>query len=364
MKTGSRVLVYGAGPLGSLFAARLQEGGNDVSILARGQRLVDLHERGIVLHDVRTKQQTVTRVDVVEALAPEDAYDLVLVIMRKNHALKILPVLAANAHTPSVLFLMNNAAGPGELVEALGRERVLIGFPNSAGYREDHVVHCLAGTEDDPALVPFGEVDGRVTPRTQQVARILESAPGFGAEIRTDMDAWLKYHVALLMPSLAPALYAAGTDKDRLAHTRDLVVLTVRAIRDGFWVLQALGLPITPPRYSVFEWAPEPILVFALQRLLTHELMEVAMARHANAARDEVAHLAGEFLALARATSVPTPAIDCLYPHLDPETPLVPEGSAEIPLRWGGVLLAAGVLALAVAGGVTLGRRLWRGESE
>jgi len=88
------------------------------------------------------------------------------------------------------------------------------------------------------------------------------------------------------------------------------------------------------------------------------------MARHANAARDEVAHLAGEFLALARATSVPTPAIDCLYPHLDPETPLVPEGSAEIPLRWGGVLLAAGVLALAVAGGVTLGRRLWRGESE
>ena len=364
MKTGSRVLVYGAGPLGSLFAARLQEGGNDVSILARGQRLAALREHGIVLHDVRTKQQTVTRVNVVEALAPEDAYDLVLVIMRKNHALKILPILAANTHTPSVLFLMNNAAGPGELVEALGQERVLIGFPNSAGYREGHVVHCLAGTEDDPALVPFGEVDGRVTPQTRQVARILESAPGFGAEIRTDMDAWLKYHVALLMPSLGPALYAAGTDKDRLAHTRDLVVLTIRAIREGFRVLQALGLPVTPSRYRVFEWVPEPILVFALQRLLTHELMEVAMVRHANAARDEVSHLANEFLALARATSVPTPAIDRLYPHLDPETPLVPEGSAEIPLRWGGVLLAAAVLGLAVAGGVTLGRRLWCRENE
>ena len=364
MKTGSRVLVYGAGPLGSLFAARLQEGGNDVSILARGQRLDDLHEHGIVLHDVRTKQQTVTRVNVVEALAPEDAYDLVLVIMRKNHALKILPILAANAHTPTILFLMNNAAGPGELVEALGQERVLIGFPNSAGYREGHVVHCLAGTEDDPALVPFGEIDGHVTPRARQVAHILESAPGFGAEIRTDMDAWLKYHVALLMPSLGPALYAAGTDKDRLAHTRDLVVLTIRAIREGFRVLQALGLPVTPSRYRVFEWVPEPILVFALQRLLTHELMEVAMVRHANAARDEVSHLANEFLALARATSVPTPAIDRLYPHLDPETPPVPEGSAEMPLRWGGVLLAAGVLALAVAGGVTVGRRLWCRENE
>ena len=164
---------------------------------------------------------------------------------------------------------------------------MLIGFPNTAGYREDHVVHCLAGTEDDPVFVPFGEVDGRITARTEQVARILESAPGFGAEIRSDMDTWLKYHVALLMPSLAPALYAAGTDNYRLARTRDLVVLTVRAIREGFQVLQARGLPITPSKYKIFAWLPEPILVLALQRLLTHELMQVAMVKHANAARDE-----------------------------------------------------------------------------
>ena len=61
----NRILVYGAGPLGSLFAARLKEGGNDVSILARGQRLSDLREHGIVLHDVTTDQRTVTRVDAV-----------------------------------------------------------------------------------------------------------------------------------------------------------------------------------------------------------------------------------------------------------------------------------------------------------
>ena len=116
-------MVYGAGPLGSLFAARLQQGGNDVSILARGQRLADLREYGIVLHDVQSDKRTVTRVNVVEALAPDDAYDLVLVVMRKNNALQILPVLAANEHTPNVLFLMNNAAGPAALVEALGAER-------------------------------------------------------------------------------------------------------------------------------------------------------------------------------------------------------------------------------------------------
>jgi ketopantoate reductase len=354
----TKVLVYGSGPLGSLFAARLQQGGNDVSILARGQRLAELREHGIVLEDVLTKERSVTRVKVVEALAPDDAYDLVLVIMRKNHALQILPVLAANCHTPNVLFLMNNAAGPGALVDALGQERVLIGFPNSAGYREGHVVHCLTGTEDDKAFVPFGEVDGRTTERTRQIAHILESAPGFGAEIRTDMDAWLKYHVALLFPSLAPALRAAGVDNYRLARTRDLVVLATRAMREGFRVLHSLGLPVTPSKLRVFALLPEPVLVLFVQRLLANPLMETALVKHAEAARDEVQHLIGEFMALARTTSVPTPTIDRLLKYYEPDAPLVPEGSAEIPLHWGGVLALLAGLATLAAGTGLLVRRL------
>jgi 2-dehydropantoate 2-reductase len=354
----TRILVYGAGPLGSLFAARLQEGGNDVSILARGQRVAELREHGIVLVDVQTEEETITRVNVVEGLAPDDAYDLVLVIMRKNHALQTLPVLAANRRTPNVLFLMNNAAGPEALIEALGQERVLIGFPNSAGYRAGHCVHCLTGTEDDRAYVPFGEVDGRITDRTQEVARILESAPGFGAEIRTDMDAWLKYHVALLFPSLAPALRAAGTDNYRLARTRDLVVLAVRAMREGFRVLRSLGLPVTPSKFRVIEWLPEPILVLVVQRLLANPLMETALVKHAEAARDEVIHLIGEFLALARTTSVPTPTIDYLLRYYEPDAPQVRDGSAEIPLRWGGLLLMLGALVMVVTGGVLLTIRL------
>ncbi len=355
----SKILVYGTGPLGSLFAARLQRGGNDVSILARGQRLAELREHGVVWVDVLTDEQTVTRVNVVKGLAPDDAYDLVLVIMRKNHALQILPVLAANRHTPNVLFLMNNAAGPEALVEALGQERVLIGFPNSAGYREGHIVHCLTGSEDDKAYVPFGEVDGRITERTREVAHILESAPGFGAEIRCDMDAWLKYHVALLFPSLAPALRAAGVDNYRLARTRDLVVLAVRAMREAFRVLHSLGLPVTPAKFRVIEWLPEPIVVLLAQRLLANPLMETALVKHAEAARSEVEHLIGEFMALARTTSVPTPTIDRLLRYYEPDAPSVPDGSAEIPLRWGGLLVALGALAMLVAGAVLLARRLF-----
>ena len=354
----TKILVYGAGPLGSLFAARLQEGGNEVSILARGQRLADLREYGVMLVDVQTKEQTITHVNVVEELASNDTYDLVLVIMRKNNALDVLPILAANRHTPNVLFLCNNAAGPDAFIEALGKERVLIGFPNSAGYREGHIIHCLEGTQDDLAFVPFGEVDGWITERTREVARIIESAPGFGAEIRTDMDAWLKYHVALLFPSLAPALYAAGVDNYRLARTRDLVVQAVRGMREGFRVLRSLGLPVTPTKLKIIEWLPEPILVPLTQRLLANPLMETALIKHAEAARSEVDHLINEFMTLARTTSVPTPTIDHLLQYYKPDAPPVPDSSAEIPLQWGGLLVALGSLAVLITISILFVRRL------
>ena len=172
-----KILVCGTGPLGSLFAARLHQGGHDVTLLARGQRLADLREHGIVLHNVQTDEWTTDHVATIEQLAPDDPYDLALVIMRKNQALALLPVLAANPHIPNVLFLMNNAAGPDALAQALGRERVLIGFPSSAGYRDGHVMHVLTGQPGDEREVPIGEIDGRDTDRIRQIAAALGPCP-------------------------------------------------------------------------------------------------------------------------------------------------------------------------------------------
>jgi 2-dehydropantoate 2-reductase len=340
------ILVYGAGPLGSLFAVRLQEAGHKVSLLARGQRLADLRQHGVVLIEARSGRQSVTQVPLVEHLDSNEAYDLALVILRKNHVTETLPVLAANPNIPTVLFLMNNAAGPEEMVNALGKERVMIGFPISAGYFEGYAVRYLGGSAQQKAVIPIGEVDGLTRPRTQQVADALRSMAGYEVEIRKDMDAWLKTHVALLFPSLAPAFYAAGCDRQRLVNTRDLLVLGVRAIREGFRILRDHGVPITPARLRQFEWLPEPVLVAFLQRLLARDEMEVALAGHARAARDEVQHLVDEFLAL-NTSRLPTPAIDALYPYLRAETEPMNEGSAAVPMDWSGVWV--GVTALAAA---------------
>jgi ketopantoate reductase len=345
-----KILVYGAGPLGSFLAARLHEAGNGVSLLARGQRLADLREHGIVLVDTETGKETVARLSIVEHLAPLDTYDLVMVVMRKNRALEILPVLAANKHTPNVLFLMNNAAGPDALTQALGAERVMMGFPMAAGYRRGHVIHYLfGGKPGKPVKIPIGEADGSIRPRTREVAAVFDAMEGFAADIRTDMDGWLKTHVAMLMPSLAPAMRAAGRDNVRMGKTRDAVVLAVRAIREGFGVVRKLGYPVVPSSIRQMEWMPEPILVWYLQKLLPHPRMRTAMLEHAAAAQDEIRHLAGEFDVLIARAGIPTPVIDSLKKYFDPDTPPLPEGSAEIPLDWRFLYIPAAILFIGLA---------------
>jgi 2-dehydropantoate 2-reductase len=215
------------------------------------------------------------------------------------------------------------------------------------------VVHYLVPSKHgESSPVPVGEVDGRITARTLQVAQVINSMPGFKAEVRTDMDAWLKTHVALLMPSIAPALIAAGGDNIRLAHTRDLVVLTVRAVREGFKVLHALDIPITPTRLRIFGWLPEPLLVPLLQKLLVKPHIRTALVEHAQAAGDEIRHLAGEFHVLAQQTHVATPAMEALAAYFDADVPSMPEGQAQIPLDWrvikwaGGAAVLAGILII------------------
>src|SRR5882724_8027928 len=94
------ILVYGAGVIGSVYAARLQEAGYTVSLLARGERAVALRAQGIVLENASTGQRTTTRVSLVEHLAPTDSYDVVIVAVRLNQLASILPDLAANHQIP------------------------------------------------------------------------------------------------------------------------------------------------------------------------------------------------------------------------------------------------------------------------
>uniref|UniRef100_UPI0026388F6A ketopantoate reductase family protein n=1 Tax=Acaryochloris sp. IP29b_bin.137 TaxID=2969217 RepID=UPI0026388F6A len=249
----------------------------------------------------------------VEQLSPDDAYDLIVVAMRKNQVAAVLPILSAHQQTPNVMFMVNNPSGYGDWVQAVGRDRLLLGFAGGGGTLEGHVVRYLITHRMQPTML--GELDGQITDRIKEIAHTFKQA-GFPVTISRNMDAWQKYHVALVSP-IANALYMAGGDRTQLAQMPDALHLMVRAMREGFQVLWALGIPVTPTKFRVWQWLPEPIQVAILRRWINTQHFEIVAVRHANAARDEMQRLARDFQDLARQAAVETPAIDELETYID-----------------------------------------------
>ena len=121
------VLFVGAGVIGSIFAARLAGAGHNVTLLDCGERLRELRKDGLVLEPVFGGARVSVRPPTTERLEPADPYDLVVVPVRNDQADALLPMLAANTVTPSVLFMVNNPAGYQSWSGAVRSERLLLG---------------------------------------------------------------------------------------------------------------------------------------------------------------------------------------------------------------------------------------------
>jgi len=304
-----RILIYGAGVIGSVYAAYLHAGGQDVSLLARGQRLVDIRAHGLLVEAASSGERIDADVPAVERLEPEDVYDLVLVAVQRGQIAGVLPSLAANRKTPNIVFLGNNAGGPGPLVTALGEERVLMGFPDIGGYFEGSRAR-FAGQDGEagPPGITLGELDGSASPRLKKIVQAFSDA-GMPVAVEANIDAWLKGHVALVVPILF-GLYRHDLDNQALARDRGTLRLVARAIREGLAALRELGTPITPFRLRTISWLPGFVTVAILSKIISSDFAKVAFAGHATAAAEEFELLLEELRALTSRAGLATPALD------------------------------------------------------
>jgi 2-dehydropantoate 2-reductase len=308
-----RTLFFGAGPLGSVYAHLLHEKGGDVTVLARGERYDWLKENGLVLVNEMTGQKGSSRVNVVNELRPEDEYDLVIVLIRKNKLPPVFEILAARPGVKNILFMGNNALGFDEYVKRLPVEKVLFGFPGAGGGIREQVVHFADREKPNRKrrAVTIGEIDGRNKQRTLAVKSLFESA-GVPVNVTPNIDGWLKYHVARVSP-LVGVLYKHGCDTSLAAKDEEALRVLVRAAKEGGRVLRALGFRKRQPfEFNLIYWLPEFMSIMALKGLLESRFAEVAFAMHAKAARDEMEDIAREFQELIERTSVDTPNIDSL----------------------------------------------------
>jgi 2-dehydropantoate 2-reductase len=308
-----KILVYGAGVIGTLYAARLQRSGHDVTVLARTSRRADIQRHGLVVEDIVTGARSVARVSVAGQLLAEDSYDMVLVTVRREQLSEILPHLALNRNTPSVLFMLNNPSGSPALIEALGPQRVMLGFPGAGGTLEGYVVYYTIISQQPTTI---GEPNGKDTARLQTLLQTLRACE-FPVRIDKDMDAWLISH-AFFVTSVSGAIYLAGGDCGRLSRSPSLLKLMVDGVRQGFSVVRALGWPVHPLALNVlFTWLPHPFAACYWRRYFSQRSAEFVFARHARHASAEMQMLAMDCRLLLGKTGCPAPALVRLYSAID-----------------------------------------------
>lgn len=297
-------MVFGAGVLGSLYALMLQKAGNDVTVVARGSRFDDISTQGIVIEHFDSGAQESAAVKAVKQMPVDEYYDFCLVAVQKVQLASALEALKVNQTIPLYLFMVNTAEGPQTMLDALGADRVVLGFANAGGERDGHLVRLMVAKGK---AVTMGEPDGSISERLQSLAATFREA-GIPVEFSKNMDAWLRYHVALVGP-LANALYMAGGSNYRLSDNPKVVRLGLKGMREAVKVLKAAGFPVEPPALKVMLAIPDFILTPIVRRLIRTKLMDIGGARHANNAREEMSRLNEELLAMAGEMNIDTTAM-------------------------------------------------------
>lgn len=312
-----KILIYGAGVIGSIFAGKLALSGHDVTMLARGKRLRELKESGVVLQNPGSKLTETAKVNVIEKLLPDMAYDYIIVAMQRTQVDSILPVIAGNV-SKNIVFAVNTASGYEQWAEAAGSNRLMAGFPSAGGERLGNTVQYFIGKGLMRIFqtTTFGEYGGEKTGRIKALIRCFKKA-GIPSVYCANMDSWQKTHVAMVT-CIAGALYKHDCDNYGLAKSFSDVKLMVTGIKQGFAVMRRLGIKTTPRKLCFFR-LPSFLLAIVFKVFMGTQLAEVTMAKHCRNAKPEMIYLQGEFDGLIKRSGVKTPAIDKLRVYLPAE---------------------------------------------
>ena len=308
MEHPMKILIFGSGVIGSIYAVRLYEAKYDVTLLARGKRYEELNRSGVRIRNMLTGKQTTSSIPCIQELKSTDAYDLVIVTVRLDQLDSILPVLKANSVIPLILFMLNNPNGIPHLVKDLAPKHILLGFPGIGGIYRDNGIDYLQIKQQRTTI---GEINGQKSSCIQEIKTILETA-NFTVDISDNMPAWLKVH-AVFISCMTAAIMQENGDSRQLSKKRVAVSVMVNSIREGFSACKALGMPIRPVNLNtIFMIMPRWFSILYWQYALKGKTGTLAIAPHANAATDEMRLLAEKVITMVRASSQPTPTLDQL----------------------------------------------------
>ncbi len=282
-----KVLIVGAGVIGTVYGAQLSAAGHDISVLAHGDRTDAIAARGLHARDVTSGVETHAPATVVPSAGEPDV-DVVLVALRRDHLQSAAGALAEVSPDALVLFMGNNPAGRSGLPSGSGA-RVALGFPGVGGTISAGVATFYKIAQQPTAFEATDE------PRLAALADAL-TARGLPIQRVVDMDGWLAYH-AVFVAAICAALYRCGTDPKQLAHDRATVKLMCLAITQGFQELHGGHIKGCPRNLALLHnrWLT-PVTIRYWARVMRSPMGELAFAAHARHAEPEMRTLAHDVI--------------------------------------------------------------------
>lgn len=176
-----KILVMGAGAVGSYFGARLRAAGEDVVLCARGEHLRAIREHGLDITSIRGDLRVnVTATDTPRDLAP---YDLILFCVKAYDTEAAAAALSGCvAPGGAILTLQNGVENEAKLAAIFGRNAVMGGNARVGVemVAPGKIVHLSSGHID------FGELAGGETDRTKRIADLFQRA-GILGQVSADI---------------------------------------------------------------------------------------------------------------------------------------------------------------------------------
>ena len=275
-----RILIFGAGVIGSLYGALLAEAGYDVSVYARGRRLESLTQDGLLYK--RKGKIWKAPVRVLSKLEEEDCYDLILLTVRENQLHAALEELRQNV-SPTIVTMVNSLETYDSWEAICGAGRIIPAFPGAGGGFDGNVL--------DAALTPrliqpttFGKTDGR----ERALARVFHRAK-IPCQIMPDIHAWQLCHLAMVVP-IADAYYEAA-DPEHAGRDAALMRKTAKQIRDNLDAIAARKIRLSPGKMQAFRLLPTPLVGWILRFVIQSSFGDRFMYRHSMKAPDEMRQL-------------------------------------------------------------------------
>ncbi|WP_020616376.1 ketopantoate reductase family protein [Paenibacillus daejeonensis] len=275
-----RILIFGAGVIGSIYAIKFMEAGFDVTMLARSDRFHALKENGLK-YNIKGEIKTIN-VKVIDKLENDDRYDFIFVTVRYDRSESALLALKDN-QSKIIVTMISNSIGFSSWLDIVG-DRLLPAAPGVGGQIKDGILYprflpkLLAATN-------IGEINGSVTVRIKMLAELLKAAK-LPYAVNNDMRAFLITHAVTDIAMLG----FLNRDLDKVNHDTINIRKTARqitiTIKKNVGVIQQAGVTINPTNLKLLLNCPNWVLSFFFRLWLRTNMVKDMMlpdyAFHAN----------------------------------------------------------------------------------